>query len=427
MKPTKRVIVLLAATLATAGSFAQEKPTPEKKPAEDIVVEGNNRFALEMYSRLRQREGNLFFSPHSISTALAMVYAGARGRTETQMAEVLHFPTVRSGATPVTNEPLGGSAVCRKEQFHAAFGAIIKDLNARGEKGSYELTVANALWGQHGYGFLKEFLELIKDHYGGALNEVDFITAAEAARTTINSWVEEQTKDKIKELIRPGVLNQMTRLVITNAIYFKGNWASRFKEGNTREAPFTLLDGKKVNVPMMNQTSEFKYMEAPDFQALELPYIDNELSMVVLLPKGFDGLSELEEKLTIQNVSEWLSKLTKREVIVSVPKFKMTSQFGLARVLGSMGMTDAFTPRADFSGISSNRDLFISAVIHKAYVDVNEEGTEAAAATAVAIRVTAIGPARTPVFRADHPFMLLIRDTHSGSILFIGRVMNPKK
>ncbi|MHC4623630.1 MAG: serpin family protein [Planctomycetota bacterium] len=427
MKPIKRVIVLLAATLATAGSFAQEKPTPKKKPAEDIVVEGNNRFALEMYARLREAEGNLFFSPHSISTALAMVYAGARGRTEVQMAEVLHFPTMLGAIDPATNGPSPKPAACDNEQFHSAFGAIIRDLNTRGEKGSYELVVANALWGQKGHRFLKEFLKLINENYDGALNEVDFITATEAARRTINAWVEKQTKDKIVDLIQPGVLDRTTRLVLTNAVYFKGNWASRFKKESTKEAPFTLLDTKKVNVPMMNQTSDFRYMEAPHFQALELPYIDNELSMIILLPKKLDGLNEFEKKLTIEALSEWLTKLRKREVIVSVPKFKMTSQFALARTLGSMGMTDAFTPRADFSGISGNRNLFISAVIHKAYVDVNEEGTEAAAATAVGIKLTSIGPRQTPVFRADHPFIFLIRDNHSGSILFIGRITNPKK
>jgi len=238
--------------------------------------------------------------------------------------------------------------------------------------------------------------------------------------------VEKKTNNKIKNLIAKGVLDSMTRLVLTNAIYFKGNWHSQFQEDRTRPAPFTLLNGDRVEVPMMNQTAEFGYMETEDFQALELPYVDNELSMIILLPKQTDGLTKFEQTLTLENLSQWLSKLHKREVIVSIPKFKMTSQFSLASVLKSMGMADAFNQaKADFSGMNGKKDLFISAVIHKAYVDVNEEGTEAAAATAVTMRLTSIGPDQTPVFRADHPFLFLIRDNHSGSILFIGRVMNP--
>ncbi|GAG82956.1 unnamed protein product, partial [marine sediment metagenome] len=302
----------------------------------------------------------------------------------------------------------------------------IKDLNAKGEKGNYELSVANALWSQKGYGFLAEFLELIEAKYGGKLNEVDFITATEAARQTINAWVEKETKDKIKNLIQRGVLNKWTRLVLTNAIYFKGNWARQFKEENTREAAFTLLSGEKVDTPMMNQTAEFNYMEAEDFQGLELPYVDDELSMIILLPKEIDGLRGFEETLTTENFSQWLARFRKRKVIVSVPKFKMTCQFSLADVLRQMGMKDAFSGAADFSGMNGKRDLFISAVIHKAYVDVNEEGTEAAAATAVVVGITAVRPEKIPVFRADHPFLFLIRDNDSGSILFIGRMMNPR-
>jgi len=238
--------------------------------------------------------------------------------------------------------------------------------------------------------------------------------------------VEKKTRNKIKNLIPKGVLNRLTRLVLTNAIYFKGNWESQFKKDRTKDGPFTLAGGEKVNVTMMNQTADFNYMETEDFQGLELPYVDNELSMIILLPKRVDGLAEFEKTLTLKNLSQWLAKLRKRKVIVSVPKFKMTSQFRLAEVLKSMGMTDAFVPDvADFSGMNGKRDLFISAVIHKAYVDVNEEGTEAAAATAVVVGITSM-PARPPVFRADHPFLFLIRDNHSGSILFIGRVTNPK-
>ena len=237
--------------------------------------------------------------------------------------------------------------------------------------------------------------------------------------------MEKETKDKIKNLIRKGVLDKLTRLVLTNAIYFKGNWARQFEEDKTKEAPFTLISGEKVNVPMMNQTAEFNYMETEDFQGLELPYVDDELSMIILLPRKVDELSSLEEMLSLEKFSGWLGKLGKRKVLVSVPKFRMTSRFGLAGVLRSMGMMDAFSEKANFSGMNGKRDLFISAVVHKAYVDVNEEGTEAAAATGVVMRVTSVEPERIPVFRADHPFLFLIRDNKSGSILFIGRAMNP--
>jgi len=425
MKAIKCVFVLLIVTAIVECGWAKSEPAVTAKSDEEVVVQGNNDFALQLYAKLRNREGNLFFSPYSISTALAMTYAGARGQTEAQMARVLSFPTLPK---VLINNPecLLTMPGWEPQRFSSAFGEIIKDLNARGEKGGYELSVANALWGQKGYGFLKEFLELIKTHYDGGLNEVDFVRAAESARKTINAWVEKETKNKIKNLIGPGVLDAMTRLVLTNAIYFKGNWASQFKEDRTKDAPFTLITGEKVNVPMMNQTAEYNYMETEDFQGLELPYVDDELSMIILLPKKIDGLAGLEKTLTADNLSQWLGRLRKRKVIVSVPKFKMTCQFGLAGVLKSMGMTDAFVPDvADFSGMNGRKDLFISAVIHKAYVDVNEEGTEAAAATAVVMTLTAIGPEETPVFRADHPFLFLIRDNCSGSILFIGRAMNP--
>jgi serpin B len=216
----------------------------------------------------------------------------------------------------------------------------------------------------------------------------------------------------------------MTRLVLTNAIYFKGKWATPFKPEQTQEAPFTLLSGEKVNVPMMHQTAHFGYMETDTIQVLELPYVNNDLSMVILLPKKPDGVNELEKGLTSETITGWLAGLRKREVQVYVPRFKLTSEFSLAETLSAMGMPDAFSTKADFSGITGNRDLFISAVVHKAYVEVNEEGTEAAAATGVAMKLTAVAPP-PPVFRADHPFVFLIRDNQTGSILFLGRTANP--
>ena len=401
-----------------AGGAKQAGPDRDTK----LVAEGNNQFALQLYQKLQDDKSNLFFSPYSISTALAMTYAGARGGTQEQMAQVLHFPTSKE-----TLEKLSADQKpMTQEQFAQVFGKTIKDLNVRGGGDKYELRVANALWGQKDYKFLQVFVGSVEKQYGGTLRNVDFVAAAEQARQTINAWVAKQTNDKIKDLISPGVLDAMTRLVLTNAIYFKGNWASQFKKNQTQDQPFTLLDGTKVQVPMMNQQTRFGYAETDALQVLEMPYKGDELSMLILLPKKMDGIKALELGLTGESFSKWVGALRRRQVIVSVPKFKMTSRFSLAQVLQSMGMTDAFSDKADFSGMTGNRDLFISAVIHQAYVDVNEEGTEAAAATGVTMRLTSVGPDMTPVFRADHPFLFLIRDKTAGSILFLGRVMNPQ-
>jgi len=372
------------------------------------IIEGNNKFALELYGRLKNQEGNLFFSPYSISTALAMTYAGAKDETEKQIAQTLCFPDIQ------------------KDKFHNVFGKIIKNLNKQSEKGVFELNVANALWGQRGLDFLPEFLNTVKTDYDANLEQVDFKTQAEEVRKTINSWVENKTKDKIKELLKQGMIDSMTRLVLTNAIYFKGKWGSQFKPGQTQDSQFTLLSNDKTNVPMMSQKRDFNYMENDNMQALEMPYENNDLSMVIFLPKKIDGINELEKQLTVENLKNWLSNLHKKEVQVFFPRFKMTSEFSLADILSQMGMKDAFSEKADFSGMTGNRDLFISAVVHKAYVDVNEEGTEAAAATGVTMKVTSVA-APMPVFRADHPFIFLIRDNHTGSILFLGRVSNPSK
>lgn len=379
------------------------------------TVAGNSKFALELYAKLssdpnvRPASGNLFFSPYSISTALAMTWAGAGGQTEKQMAKTLHFA-------------LG------QERLHQVFGSLEKELNTGGKKGGYQLSVANALWGQKGYGFLKEFRTLTKKNYGAGFREVDFINPAERekARKTINRWVEKKTKKKIKNLIQPGILNELTRLVLTNAIYFKGDWAIQFDKKDTRDAPFKISADKKVTVPMMRLEDRFKYAETPDLQILELPYKNEDLSMIVLLPKKVDGLPDLEEALTPRNLNDRLGELRKQKVIVYLPKFKMTiGPLELKNILKSMGMKDAFSlpPIADFSGMTGTKDLFISNVLHKAFVAVDEKGTEAAAATAVIMARGGIS--HEPVFRADHPFMFLIKDNRSASILFMGRVMNP--
>jgi serpin B len=380
-------------------------PNPDKTRA----AKDNNAFAFNLYVQLRQRDGNLFFSPESISTALAMTYAGARGPTAEKMAKTLHFT-------------LG------QDRLHPALGAILDEQYAGGGKGGYQLSVANALWGQKGVGFLPEYLKLVKDHYGGGLNEVDFMAATEEARKTINTWVEKQTQDKIKDLIPDGLLQPDTKLVLTNAVYFKGDWNTQFKKEATHDGPFQVSATDKVTVPLMSQTGEFKYIEGPDFQAVEMPYKGKDLSMVVLLPTKADGLAAFEKDLgsnLAANMAAAMAKQRAEEVAVTLPKFQLTSQFDLKGTLAAIGMGDAFTDRADFSGMDGKRDLMLSAVVHKAFVDVNEEGTEAAAATGV-VAVPTAAPVRR-VFRADHPFVFLIRDSRSGSILFLGRVVNPQK
>jgi serpin B len=367
----------------------------------------NTHFALDLYARLKEGPGNLFVSPFSVSTALAMTYAGARGRTAQEMADVLHFELPQ-------------------ERLHPIMGELVRALNVDTAPEGCQLSVANALWGQAGCRFLPSFLDLTVAHYGAGLHEVDFAGATEEARLTINRWVEEKTREKIVNLIPRGMLDPLARLVLTNAIYFKGAWQSPFNEKITRDAPFTLLDGGKVDAPMMHQTSKFGHFRGRGFQALDLPYAGKRLSMVILLPDDTDGLPELESSLTEANLTTWLAGIQQEEVVVAIPKFKMISQFELARDLAAMGMPTACSDAADFSGMTGARDLFISKVLHKTFVEVGEEGTEAAAATAVVMALTAApAPREQILFRADHPFLFMIRDLHTGSILFLGRVMDP--
>ena len=375
------------------------------------VVGGNNRFALDLYARLRtEQSGNLFFSPSSISTALAMTYAGARGDTESEMAKVLHF-------------------TLPQDKLHPGFASLNKTLDGNGEKRGYRLHGANRLWGQQGYGFLPEFLTITRTHYDAELAEVDFVRETEQARQQINTWVEKQTQDKIKDLIPPGIIDALTRLVLTNAIYFKGDWTKPFDNKVTKDASFQVTSQQRTDVPMMHQQGDFRYWAGDGLKILELPYGRGELSMLVLLPDETEGLPDLEARLTAENLGRWLMDVREQPVRVFLPQFKLTSQFRLDDTLKAMGMPLAFSFfGADFSGMTVTRDLFIWAVIHQAFVDVNEEGTEAAAATAVIMSLRGLAITRQPAeFRADHPFVFLIRDNRTGSILFLGRLMNPKE
>jgi serpin B len=291
----------------------------------------------------------------------------------------------------------------------------------------FQLRIANRLWGQQGFQFLPAFLDVIRTNFGADLGVVDF-KQAEAARKTINAWIAQQTDDKIQDLIAAGVLDEQTRLVLTNAIYFKARWTHEFGKTNTADAPFHTSASQQKGVPTMHQTHRLRYAAADDIQVLELPYSQSgSLSMVVLLPGKIDGLADLEKRLSADNLQKWSQDLKPRPVKVSLPKFKLASQFGLSDTLAAMGMTLAFSAQADFSKMSSEQRLAISAVIHKAFVDVNEEGTEAAAATAVAMRAMALAPMlEEPVeFRADHPFVFFIRDNRTQSILFLGRLVKP--
>jgi serpin B len=373
------------------------------------VAQGGNAFATDLYARLRSdKPSNLFFSPYSISTALAMTYAGAEGETAAQMAKVLHFPLPEAKLQP-------------------AFGTLRKLLASDDRTSGFQLRVANRLWGQAGFQFRPEFLQVTSANFGADLGQVDF-KQSEAARQTISGWIEEQTDHKIQNLLAPGVLAASTRLVLTNAIYFKARWTNEFSKHATVEAPFRTSESQQVMAPTMQQTHRLSYAATDNVQVLELPYAeDGNLSMLILLPTKIEGLADLEKRLTSESLRTWSAGVQPRLVKVFLPRFKMTSEFSLKDVLESLGMSLAFSDRADFSGMSTQERLFISAVIHKAFVDVNEEGTEAAAATAVTMRATAIRPMpEEPVeFRADHPFVFLIRDNRTQSILFLGRVMNP--
>ncbi len=418
MKQIINHIVLAVVLLnATGVVFAKDK----KDDAAELIIKGNTEFAFDLYAQLKSEDGNLFFSPYSISTALAMTYAGAKGQTAEQMAQTLHFleyypdpntPTLRLQALIVT--------------FAHDYGRLIERLNAQGQKGDYQLAIANTLWGQKDYKFLDSFIEMNNTHYHAGLENVGFVKETEKTRQQINQWVEDKTNNKIKDLIPKGALDAMTRLVLTNAIYFKGDWALQFDTAETKDEDFYISADKTVKIPLMHQKEKFTYGQTETLQMLKLEYKGDDLSMLVLLAKEKDGLAGLEKQLTAKNLIQWQKRMHKREVRVFLPKFKMTSQFGLSDTLAKMGMPDAFGKAADFSGMTGGKDLFISNVIHKAFVKVNEEGTEAAAATGVTMSLTAM-PAPPPVFRADHPFVFIIQDNNTNSILFIGRVVDPTK
>ncbi len=464
--------------LAIVGVFvAVGIQSPVKGQQGDVpaVVAGNNRFAFDIYHRLRSSEavaennGNLIFSPYSISTAVGMVHAGARGQTAQEIAHVFHFGLPQ-------------------ERLHSAYGSLIRDLNGPHRTG-YQLSVANRLWGQNGFPMHQPFLDTTRDHYGAELGRLDFVGDAENSRQTINRWVEEQTNDRIKNLIPSGAIRPDTRLILTNAIYFNGDWKHAFNKNATQDRPFAVNANEQIRAPTMFQNGRFRYADGGGFQMLELPYKGDQLSMLIVLPKaggragepawggglttteinitgpivpldlhqvklmqgggatvlgapapfaaipqngfapgpvGIDALTALEAGLTPDVLQAAIDDLAFRDVNVYLPKFKLETGVKLGGTLAEMGMPTAFSDSADFLGISDIA-LKISEVRHKAFIELDEEGTEAAAATSIEMIMTSAAIHPTPtLFNADHPFHFLIRDNETGSTLFMGRVARPE-
>jgi len=375
-----------------------------------LLVEGNSAFAFELYQALREERGNLFYSPYSISLALAMTYAGGRGETAQQIADTLQF-------------------LLEQERLHPAFNWLDAELASRGEGAEgkdgegFRLNIVNAIWGQKDYEFLPAFLDVLAENYGAGLRILDFITETEKSRLTINDWVSDQTEGRIEDLIPQGAIDALTRLVLTNAIYFNAAWENPFDKKMTADGPFYLLDGGQVIVPMMKQTESFSYTEGEGYQAVELLYDGDELSMVILLPEA-GQFEAFAEGLQAQQVDAIINDLQDTRVTLTMPRFEFDSEFSLKDTLAGMGMPIAFSGDADFSGMTGNQELSISDVVHKAFVAVDEAGTEAAAATSVIIKLTAV-PEPPVEVTIDRPFIFLIRDIETGAILFIGRVMNP--
>ncbi len=401
--PVSVLIIILVMISGCAGQQLMLDDSGASQEKVNAVVNANNQFALELYSKLNEENAgkNIFFSPYSISVALAMTYEGARGQTAEEMQSVLHFP-----ADPEVRRP--------------AFARIYNQINKRGKK--YKLSTANALWAQKDYPFLDEYFNTVEKYYGGKVTNLDFVGDPENSRITINKWVEAQTNNKIKDLIPEGVIDAATRLVLTNAIYFKGTWFKQFDKKNTVERDFKISPTNSVKVQMMHlddKKAKFNYTETKDLKILELPYSGGDLSMLILLPK--DSIEQLESELTIENLNNWTARLKEEEVSIYLPRFKFETKYFMAKTLREMGMSSAFG-NADFSGMTGRRDLYISNVIHQAFVEVNEEGTEAAAATAVVMKEAAM---MKKLFNADHPFIFIIREKETGNILFLGRVSDP--
>ncbi len=372
---------------------------------------GNGAFAFDLYARLADGDGNLFFSPFSISSALAMTYAGARNATETQMAGALHFT-------------LGQSTL------HPAFNAVDLEFETRNTlaepyKGKgFELDMVNAVWGQRGFPFSAAYLTTLAANYGAGLRLADFSGDPEGSRFDINNWVSGATHARIQDLLPPGSVSNMTRLILTNAVYFKAPWLRPFDAKDTKTESFTALSGSPVPVLMMHETLTARYAQVGRVQAVELPYNGDELSMLLIVP-DVGTFRSFEQDLDYATYRSIVDALAEHQVHLGLPKFKFDYALSPVDALRALGMTDAFDPAAaDFSGIDGARDLYISNILHKAFVAVNEIGTEAAAATAVVIDVSSM-PGESVTLTVDRPFFVVIRDNPTDTILFLGRVTEP--
>ncbi|MGB9675429.1 MAG: serpin family protein [Candidatus Nanoarchaeia archaeon] len=405
------LMVAVGATATVLFLFPYEPKHPPK--ADDSgstqqgiqeVVNANNQFAFELYSELsKAQDGNIFYSPYSIFAALAMTYEGARGQTAEEMKSVFHFP--------------------ENDILRPNFAAIYNNIN-KGYR-DYELRTGNALWVQQDYSLLKDYMSRVEKYYGGKAANVDFVKETEKSRQTINSFIEEQTNNKIKELIPPDILNPSTILVLTNAIYFKGTWVWEFDPKDTQEMDFKINSTNVVKVPMMHMKPDkarFNYADLGDLQILELPYKGKKISMLILLPT--ENLSNIESSLTAEKLSEYKKQMQETELDIYLPKFEFNTKYFMKNTLSALGMPTAFTYSADFTGMSPTGGLYIREVIHQAYVKVDEKGTEAAAATAVVMEKAFV---LRNIFRADHPFIFIIQEKETGNILFMGRVIDPTK
>lgn len=394
------LVSLLLAFLAGGVSGAARTPGCGSAPpgGPEAAASANTAFACDLHRRLAGEPGNLVLAPVSLSSALAMTWAGARGRTGSEMASVLHFPPGR-------------------EALHASQAALRASLTRAGEA---DLRIANRLWGQAGLGFRDDFLAVCRDYYGAGLATLDFAADPGAARGAINAWIADRTAGRVPELLRPADVDPDTRLVLTNALVFTGRWERPFDREATGDRPFHLADGEAVPVATMMGQGRFGHAALDDLEALELPYAGGRLACVILLPRERDGLPRLESRLAPDSLAAWLAALRPEDVTVALPRLSLASRLDLARVLAAMGMASAFGRGADFSGMTGRRDLFVDRVVHEVRLAVDEAGTEGAAATAVAMKRGRV------VFRADRPFLFLVRDRETGAVLFLGRVVDPR-
>ncbi|XP_069469638.1 serpin B6-like [Ambystoma mexicanum] len=396
----------------------------------DPVVVANTNFALGLYKSICEshKQENVFFSPWSISSALAMVYLGTKGNTAAQMAQVLQFAAVTG--TGDCSKKARKETDFEKDNIHYGFQELISAINR--PSSTYLLKTANRIFGEATYNFLSDYSRLVEKFYNAKQQSVNFIGAAEETRKDINAWVESQTENKIQNLLPLGSIDSMTRLVLVNAIYFKGSWAKKFREQNSQERPFRVSKTQSKPAQMMFQRGKFQvsYIDELMTKVLELPYVDNDLNMVILLPDDINddstGLEQLEAELSFEKFAKWTNaeRMKKSEVAVKLPRFKLEEKYNLKSILSSMGMSDVFIEgKADLTGMSARSDLFLSQVFHQAMVEVNEEGTEAAASTA---GVASVRSGLMVVnFEADHPFLFFIRHNKTGAILFYGRFCSP--